>query len=76
MVLCSLLSGELAVGDLVRALGLSQSNLSQHLTRLRKVGLVATRRCGTTVLYRIGSDQIVPILTALELIVREHRNPT
>ncbi|NUB05496.1 helix-turn-helix transcriptional regulator [Azospirillum sp. Vi22] len=65
MILCSLLDGEMAVGDLARRLGLSQSNLSQHLAKLRDEGLVATRRDGTSIHYRIGSDRVRPILLEL-----------
>lgn len=65
MILCSLLEGEVPVGELVRRLGLSQSNLSQHLAKLREEGLVATRRDGTVIFYRIGSDRVRPILTEL-----------
>ncbi|MBP2293323.1 ArsR/SmtB family transcription factor [Azospirillum rugosum] len=65
MILCSLLAGEMQVGELVRRLGLSQSNLSQHLAKLRQEGLVATRREGTAIHYRIGSDRVRPILVEL-----------
>ena len=65
MILCSLLEGEVPVGELVRRLGLSQSNLSQHLAKLREEGLVATRRDGTAIFYRIGSDRVRPILAEL-----------
>ena len=47
MILCSLIEGEVQVSDLLRRLGLTQSNLSQHLAKLREEGLVATRREGT-----------------------------
>jgi DNA-binding transcriptional ArsR family regulator len=65
MILCSLLDGELAVGELVRRLGLTQSNLSRHLATLRDEGLVATRREGTAIHYRIASDRVRPILAEL-----------
>ncbi|WP_188260454.1 ArsR/SmtB family transcription factor [Azospirillum tabaci] len=65
MILCSLLDGEVPVGGLARRLGLSQSNLSQHLAKLRDEGLVATRRDGTSIHYRIGSDRVRPILPEL-----------
>jgi DNA-binding transcriptional ArsR family regulator len=54
-----------AVGELVRRLGLTQSNLSRHLAMLRKDGLVATRREGTVIHYRIASDRVRPILAEL-----------
>ena len=65
MILCSLLEGELAVGELVRRLGLTQSNLSRHLATLRQEGLVATRREGTVIHYRIASERVLPILAEL-----------
>jgi DNA-binding transcriptional ArsR family regulator len=65
MILCTLLDGERSVGDLVRRLGLTQSNLSRHLAMLREEGLVATRREGTVIYYRIGSERVRPILAEL-----------
>lgn len=65
MVLCSLLEGELPAGELGRRLGLTQSNLSRHLAMLREEGLVATRREGTTIYYRIASERVRPILTEI-----------
>ena len=45
VILCFLATrGEMPVGALVEALGLSQSALSQHLARLRRDGLVRFRR--------------------------------
>lgn len=65
MILCSLLDEELCVGDLLARMPLSQSNLSRHLATLRDEGLVATRRAGTAIYYRIDSDKVRPILTEL-----------
>ncbi|MDR3518002.1 MAG: metalloregulator ArsR/SmtB family transcription factor [Azospirillaceae bacterium] len=65
MILCTLLDGEMAVGALLPRLGLSQSNLSRHLASLRDEGLVATRREGTVIHYRIASTRVRPVLSAL-----------
>ena len=66
LILCHLLQqGESSVGGLVRSLSLTQSNLSRHLGLLREEGLVATRREGATIHYRIGSDRVRPMLTEL-----------
>lgn len=65
MILCSLLDAELCVGDLLARMPLSQSNLSRHLATLREEGLVATRRAGTVIHYRIASDKVRPILAGL-----------
>ena len=65
MILCDLVQGERSVGDMLARLGLTQSNLSRHLATLRDEGLVATRRTGTTIHYRIASDRVRPILEQL-----------
>ena len=64
-VLCDLVAGERAAGELVRRSGLSQSALSQHLAKLREEGLVATRRDGQSILYRIADANAARILGVL-----------
>jgi DNA-binding transcriptional ArsR family regulator len=49
MMVEELRNGELSVGELGARLGLPQANVSQHLSILRKRGIVATRRKGTTI---------------------------
>src|SRR5690606_29679911 len=63
-VLCALREGELSVGQLLERVGLSQSALSQHLARLRADGIVATRRAGQTIFYRIADGEVLTILEA------------
>lgn len=53
LVLCVLSGGELSVGELNSRVRLSQSALSQHLAVLRGEGLVATRRSGQTIHYKV-----------------------
>src|SRR3972149_2932347 len=43
---------ELAVQELMEALGMAQSRVSRHLAILREAGLVQDRRDGTFVFYR------------------------
>jgi ArsR family transcriptional regulator len=66
MILCRLVDGEASVGELLRTSGLNQSNLSRHLAMLREDGLVATRREGTVIHYRIASDRVRPFLAELQ----------
>ena len=54
MILCQLADGEMAVGEIQSHVNLSQSALSQHLALLRTEGIVATRREGQAVFYRLG----------------------
>jgi DNA-binding transcriptional ArsR family regulator len=65
MLLCSLVEGESSVGELTQRLGLTQPNVSQHLAKMRALGLVTTRRLGTTIFYRVADDGVAPIVTAL-----------
>jgi ArsR family transcriptional regulator len=55
-ILCELVDGERSVGELVAAVGLTQSALSQHLAKLRIAGIVATRREAQTIKYRLESE--------------------
>jgi DNA-binding transcriptional ArsR family regulator len=66
LVLCYLTAnGETSVGDLAAAVNLSQSALSQHLARMRGLDLVATRRDGQTIYYRLASDKVKTLLSTL-----------
>lgn len=64
-VLCDLVGGERMAGELVQRSGLSQSALSQHLAKLREEGLVATRREGQAIYYRIADPDTARILGVL-----------
>ncbi len=65
LILCHLLDHELSVNQLSEMVGLAQSPLSQHLSKLRALKLVATRRDGQMILYRLASDNVARILTTL-----------
>jgi DNA-binding transcriptional ArsR family regulator len=57
--------GETSVGALVQAMGVAKANLSQHLSLMRQKGILATRREGTTIYYRLA---IPPITEACEIM--------
>src|SRR3989344_6053247 len=60
---------ELSVTEMVEMLGLPQSNLSQHLTILRKSNVVTTRREGKNIYYTLSHKNIISIVIASFLIV-------
>jgi len=64
-ILCVLVGGERSVGELVKAVGLTQSALSQHLAKLRAAGIVATRRDAQTIYYRLASAAAGSVMTTL-----------
>ncbi len=65
LVLCHLVEGEKSAGELALLVGLSPGALSQHLQRLRALALVATRREGQTIHYRLASGKVRDILETL-----------
>ena len=64
-ILCCLVGGEMNVSDLEARVGLAQSPLSQHLSKLRAWDFVKTRREGQQVFYSIASEEVRRILTTL-----------
>lgn len=66
LILCSLVKGEIPVGALATQVGLSQSALSQHLSKLRAQKLVKTRRDAQTIYYSSTSEPVIKVLAALE----------
>ncbi|KPL50939.1 transcriptional regulator [Prosthecomicrobium hirschii] len=65
LALCRLMEAEMSVGALAEAVGLGQSALSQHLARLRDLGIVATRRESQTIYYRLASDEVRRLIAVL-----------
>ncbi len=68
VILCQLAEGERSVGELERAVGLSQSGISQHLAVLRRQSVVTSRRVRQTVLYSLGSEQVAAVMATLHQV--------
>lgn len=67
-ILCHLADGPMNVGDLVAATGTSQSNLSQHLAKMRMLNIVTPERRGMQVYYRLADPGFKRIIKALQSI--------
>jgi DNA-binding transcriptional ArsR family regulator len=65
LLLCQLTQGEYCVSELETLVGVGQPSLSQQLGILRKDELVATRREGKQIYYRIASDDALAVLQLL-----------
>lgn len=65
LVLCTLSECEMSVGQLNERVPLSQSALSQHLAKLRRDGLVRTRREAQTIYYSLAEGPSVRIINLL-----------
>jgi ArsR family transcriptional regulator len=61
-ILCLVGQNELMVQDIVEAVGTTQSNISQHLAKMRDQGLLATRKDANRVFYRIDDPRIVRMI--------------
>ena len=57
-ILHSLRDGEKTVNELMEIIGVSQSNLSQHLALMRQKQILATTRRGSNVYYRVVNPDI------------------
>lgn len=66
--------GELSVSEMVAMLGISQSNVSQHLALLRQSGIVKTRKEGKTIHYSLKDERIAEACSLIrQFLVSESR---
>lgn len=71
LIINELRDREMSVSDLCDALGISQSNASQHLAILRERGIVSARRVGTSAFYSLRSQKIVQAIDLLREFLNE-----
>ena len=65
LLLCQMIDGEKAVGELEALLDIRQPTLSQQLGVLRAEGVVETRRDGKRIYYRMASREAETLLHTL-----------
>lgn len=70
-ILDSLGSGELCVGDLARAVGITESAVSHQLRLLRTMRLVRARRDGRQAYYAVDDHHILELLNQARTHVEE-----
>lgn len=70
-ILESLREGELTVSAIVEQTGLSQSNVSNHLSCLRDCGLVTAEQQGKFVEYRLSDPRVNDILSQGEMLLAD-----
>ena len=63
-----LANGERTVEALAGQADLSVANTSQHLQILRQVGLVTTRRAGTSIYYRLAAAEVFALWQTLRTV--------
>ena len=67
-----LAQGEHTVEELAHELGLGMSTVSAHLQILRSAHVVATRREGTRIHYRLAGDDVVALYAAMQAVATAH----
>ncbi|MGD9752319.1 MAG: ArsR/SmtB family transcription factor [Acidimicrobiia bacterium] len=67
-----LAQGERHVEGLAAEIGQSVANTSFHLRALAAAGLVSTRRDGTRIYYRLASDRVAQLWSALRNVAAAH----
>jgi rhodanese-related sulfurtransferase len=67
-----LAQGERSVEEIAGEVGQSLANTSHHLRTLAQAGLVATRRNGTRIHYRLAGDRVAELWALLREVAGEH----
>ncbi|HET6819420.1 MAG TPA: metalloregulator ArsR/SmtB family transcription factor [Candidatus Limnocylindria bacterium] len=65
-----LADGERSVSELSRDVGCQVPNMSQHLAVLRSAGIVASRREGNTVFYRLADPDVLEVYRLLQKVAQ------
>lgn len=71
LILDTLRCGPLTVSEIVRATGLSQSNVSNHLGCLRDCGLVVAEQNWRHVTYQFSDDRVGDLLQTAESLLSD-----
>ena len=72
-ILNTLQNEEKTVTELVNALGVSKANVSQHLAVMRHKGILATRRVGVNIYYRVANAKVLEACSLMkEVLFEQH----
>lgn len=63
--------GEKSAGEIVSAMGISKANVSQHLSVLRGLGVLISRREGVNIYYVIANPKIIEACTLMREVMLE-----
>ena len=80
-IISAVCQGEKNVSELLAQIDTTQPNMSQHLSTLYRSGVLAKRREGTQMYYRLQSERVATLCravctqVAIELDSESHVNP-
>jgi DNA-binding transcriptional ArsR family regulator len=64
-IISALCQGEKSVSDLLAGIASTQPNMSQHLSHLYRAGILARRRDGVQIYYRVQNERAVALCRAV-----------
>jgi len=70
-IIAALKDGELAAGEIARALEIPKANVSQHLAVMRHKGIVQARRQGLNIFYRLTSPKVTSACELMREVLLE-----
>lgn len=62
---------EHCVCEIIEAVEIEQSNLSQHLSLMKKQGVIVSRKEGAKVFYKIAYKEVLMLLNSAEKLIAE-----
>lgn len=65
-ILCVIGEQELPVMDIVKRVGTTQSNISQHIDILREKEIITSRREGSKILCKVRDHNILDLMNAMQ----------
>lgn len=68
-ILESLRAGERCVCEIIELVDTEQSNTSQHLAQLKKMGIISSRKDGLRVIYKVNNSEIFSLFDMLDKII-------
>ncbi len=70
-ILNALRNKEMTVNELAERVGALKANISQHLAVMRQKGILATRRDGVNIYYRIANPKVIQACDIMREVLLE-----
>ena len=71
-ILCAIGEREMAVQDIVDSVGTTQSNVSQHLAKLRDKNILDSRRDANRIFYCVKDDRTLQLIEMMRDVFCSH----
>jgi len=68
LMICHIGAEEKSVLELAEYLGTSQSNVSQHLAKLRNLGILNSRRAANQIFYSVKNPEILELIKTMQKV--------